>query len=654
MAHDAAAAEPSARPGPLSAVRRHPWRTLAALLLLAIVVLVLLWDWNWFRRPLERMVEARTGRAFDIQGDLDVDLGWVTTVRLDRLRFGNAAWSRQPWMAETDRAELDLAIRPLLTGRTVLPGLRLRRPRLLLEAHPSGTGGNWTFGKQEESRVEYRGLRIEHGQLRFLDGRQRTDIRVGLHTLPPTPGDAAPIAMAGGGRWRGNAFRMEGNAGSPLRLRDSARPYRIDVRAVAGATRAHARGTLLDPLRLRDFDLRLALAGRNLEDLYPLLGLSMPPTPPYSFDGRLTRDIDGALTTWRYHGFRGRVGDSDLSGNADVTTGGERPFLRADLRSRRLDFDDLAGFVGAAPREDETTNPQLAALAARQRQRDRLLPDTPYRLDKLRAMDADVRLQAQRIDAPKLPLQRMDAHLTLKAGLLRLDPLDFGVADGRIRSTVTLDARRSPIRTRADIEAQRLTLAKLLPNVKLASDAVGRVGGHVQLTGTGNSIAQMLGSSDGAVAIGMGRGQISNLLMEFAGIDLAEIAKFKLTRDRKVAVRCAFADFAVQDGVMTTRAFAFDTADTILIGSGTIDLADEELDLTIRPRPKDRSLLALRAPLYVKGRFKKPSVRPDYGRIGLRGAIALALGTITPPAALLATLELGPGKNADCGGRYAR
>ncbi|GHE31638.1 AsmA family protein [Vulcaniibacterium thermophilum] len=650
-------ADPTPARGPVTpaAMRRHPWRTLLALLALALVVLVLLWDWNWFRRPLERAVEARTGRTFDILGDLDVDLGWTTTtVRLDRIRFGNAGWSRQPLMAQAERVELDLAIRPLFARRVVIPELRLTRPQLLLEAHPSGKGGNWQFGEPGEAATEFRRLLVERGHLRYLSARDRTDVRIGVHSIAPAAGRDAAIALVGGGRFRGNAFRIEGRAAPPLQLRDTERPYRIDVRAVAGATRAHARGTLLDPVRLRDFDLRLALSGKNLEDLYPLLGLSMPPTPPYSVDGRLGRDIRGALTTWRYHDFTGRVGDSDLAGDVDVTTGGPRPFFKGDLHSRRLDFDDLAGFVGGAPRPEETTNPELAALAAQRRASPRLLPDTPYRLDKLRAMDADVRLRAQRIDAPKLPLERMDAHLTLKAGLLRLDPLDFGMADGRIRSTVTLDARRSPIRTHADIDATRLTLAKLLPNVKLASDAVGRVGGHVDLTGSGNSIAAMLGSSDGSVALGMGKGQISNLLMEFAGIDVAEIVKFKLTDDRKVPVRCAFADFEVRDGVMKTRALAFDTTDTIVVGSGTIDLGEERLDLTLRPRPKDRSLLALRTPLYVEGAFKQPRVRPDYGRLGLRGAIALALGTITPPAALLATLELGPGENADCGGRYAK
>ena len=41
-------------------------------------------------------------------------------------------------------------------------------------------------------------------------------------------------------------------------------------------------------------------------------------------------------------------------------------------------------------------------------------------------------------------------------------------------------------------------------------------------------------------------------------------------------------------------------------------------------------------------------------RVGLRAAIALTLGSIAPPAALLATLELGGGEDAQCGGKYAK
>jgi uncharacterized protein involved in outer membrane biogenesis len=265
-----------------------------------------------------------------------------------------------------------------------------------------------------------------------------------------------------------------------------------------------------------------------------------------------------------------------------------------------------------------------------------------------------VHYKAHRINAPKWPLDNMETQLRLENGLLRLEPLNFGVAGGQIRSIVRMDARESPIRTRARIDASGLNLRQLVPDVKLAQDAIGKIGGKVNLAGTGNSIALMLGSSDGDVAVGMGRGQISNLMMELAGIDIAEALKFLVRGDRKVPIRCAFGDFAVEDGVMKARSLAFDTTDTIILGEGTISLRDETLSLKLRPRPKDRSLISLRAPLWIDGTFKNPEFHPDYGRIGLRGALALALGNIAPPAALLATLELGPGKDSTCGGRYAK
>src|SRR5690606_39973589 len=78
------------------------------------------------------------------------------------------------------------------------------------------------------------------------------------------------------------------------------------------------------------------------------------------------------------------------------------------------------------------TGVQTCALpiSARRAASSRLLPDTPYDLAKLRAMDADVRWKAHRIQAPKLPLDDMDVHLLLEGGLLELQPLNFGVAGG--------------------------------------------------------------------------------------------------------------------------------------------------------------------------------------------------------------------------------
>lgn len=621
----------------------------------ALLILIALWDWNWFKGPLERAVQARTGRVLQI-GNLDVDLGRTSTLRADAITFANAPWSKQPRMASADRVEIDVRVWPLLRGSVQLPEVRLTRPDVLLQTAPrKGEPGNWDFlgDSKGGTAPQLKRLRIDDGRLQFLDALGRTDIRVDVRSGQPKQADAAPpLLVAGKGRWQGNPFTLSGGTESPLELTDSAHPFRIHLDGRAGATHAVAHGTLTNPFQLQIFDLQFALSGQDLADLYPLLGIAIPPSPPYALDGRLKRDHQ----VWRYESFTGKVGDSDLGGDVQFDVSGPRPRMTANLVSRRLDFDDLAGFVGAPPKTGggETANAEQKAAAARVAASPRVLPDTPYNLGKLRAMDADVRWKAQRINAPKLPLDDMDAHLLLDDGLLRLEPLNFGVAGGDIRSTIRMDARRPQIATAFKASVRGVQLGQLFPDAKLAEQAKGGISGEVDLSGNGNSIAAMLGSSSGNVALGMGRGHVGNLLMEVAGLDITESLKFLFTGDKQIPLRCAFADFGVRGGLMTSRALAVDTTDTIIIGEGTVSLRDEQLDLLLKPRPKDKSILVLRSPLRIGGTFKDPSFRPDFKALGVRGAVALALGSIAPPAALLATIELGPGKDADCGGQYAK
>jgi uncharacterized protein involved in outer membrane biogenesis len=146
----------------------------------------------------------------------------------------------------------------------------------------------------------------------------------------------------------------------------------------------------------------------------------------------------------------------------------------------------------------------------------------------------------------------------------------------------------------------------------------------------------------------MGTGRISNLLLEYAGIDIEESLKFLIGGDKTVPIRCAFGDFSVRQGVMTSNRLVFDTTDTVILGEGTISLRDERLDLRLKPMPKDHSLFSLRSPLILSGTFKDPSFRPDLKVVTLRGIAAAVLATLAPPAALIPLFETGPGKDANC------
>ena len=104
---------------------------------------------------------------------------------------------------------------------------------------------------------------------------------------------------------------------------------------------------------------------------------------------------------------------------------------------------------------------------------------------------------------------------------------------------------------------------------------------------------------------------------------------------------------------MTSKVIVLDTSDTVVNGSGQISLANETLDLTLKPEPKDKSILTLRSPLKIGGTFAVPSAGVDKAALVGRAGLAIALGAVNPFLALLATIETGPGQDADCTGALA-
>jgi len=604
-------------------------------------------------QSLRARVRGRLGGRDVAVQRVESDLSRKPRIVAEGVVVGNAPWGSRPAMADIGRVVIRVDVAGLLNGRLALPELVLARPDILLEKTPDGRA-NWTLGggKAQGAPPRIGVLRVEDGTLRYRDPQRDVDLRFRVATVEPRSPEAQPMmAVQGDGRYKGARFEARGRLGTVLSLHDVARPYPVDLRVRVGRTRAALQGTLTAPMELRGFNLAFELEGEDLSELYPFIPVPLPETPPYRLVGRL--DHEGAR--WTFTGFQGQVGDSDLAGDFAVDLGGPRPALRGDLVSRNLDFDDLAGLVGAAPDPAGTASPEQRRRAAEQARRDRALPDRPYELERLRAVDADVRFRGKRLISQGLPLENLTAHLLLEDGRLTLRPLDFGVAGGRILTSLTMDAGREPIAATAEIAVQNLDLQRLFPAFRPNQSSAGRIGGSARLAARGNSVAEMLGSANGDLALTMSGGQLSNLLLELADLDVAQSLLIWLTGDRSAPVRCLVADFHAEDGVLTARTFVLDTTVTTITGEGTIDFRDELLDLRLTPRAKGPSLLVLRGPILVTGRIRQPAVRPDVGRLTMRAGVAAVLGLVLgPPGALLPLVQLGLARDADCPQLVAR
>ncbi|WP_119458419.1 AsmA family protein [Rhodospirillaceae bacterium SYSU D60014] len=590
---------------------------------------------------------AAAGREVAIDGDVEIDWSLTPRIRINKLRVANTEWGRRPDMVSIDRAEVSIKLLDLLRGRVTLPEVRLIRPKVLLEKNADGTA-NWTFGENPaaataveatapDERQEFPvigKLVIDDGTLDYHDPTQEIEISSKVNTAVGTAGGAEQTTLRGNGRFAGEPFTLEVTAGALLALRETDKPYPVSVNAAVGQTKLTVDGTLQDPLKMSGPNLEMDLRGQDLADLFPLFGIPIPPTPVYALSGKLTHEGD----VWAFKGFSGTVGDSDLSGDFSLDVGGERPVARATLVSQKLDFDDLAGFIGAPP-DDK----------AEEEDDGRVLPDQPVNLERLRAMDMEVSFSGEEVLAPGLPLDDLQTKLNLEDGRLVLDPLSFGIASGTVDGRLILNGRQAVSSVRADLRISQLNLQEFFKESEFANDMGGTFGGHIDLTGEGNSFAEILGSSDGSLAIVMGGGKFSNLLLEVAGIDVAEALGFVLTEDQPVAARCVVADFHVRDGLMRTKTAVIDTTDTNITVEGAIDLGTEAMELGMEAHPKDPSLLSARSPVNITGTFASPEFGVDPGPLVARGAAAAALGVLlTPLAALLPMVELGLGEDSPC------
>jgi AsmA protein len=573
--------------------------------------------------------------------------------------FANPAWAREKQMVAADAVEITLDLPQLLLRNIVLPEVRLERPVVFLE---QGSGGrkNWLLDQNQQdegARIRIERLTLDHGRLGYDDAAQKTSIRselsTGLSSSNTQPAGAG-VAFTAQGQYKGMPLKAHGNGGPVLGLRDEDTPYPLKADLSVGHTGVKADGTITSLLKFSAMDMRLALRGASLAELYPLLGIAFPETRAYVTDGHIVHSGQ----TWHYEKFSGRIGDSDIAGVFQVDTGGKRPAMKADLVSKMLDLADLGPLIGArsdsvqgakpaAPPPSQAAAPITAQTRPAQA---RVLPDMPFKTERWDSVDAEVTLKAKTIRrAEELPLEDLVAHLSLRDSVLTLDPLDFGVAGGHLNAAISLDGRDSSIQAHARVRAQKIQIAKLFPTIELNKTSIGEVNGEFDLAGKGNSVGRMLASANGKVGLVVVGGEISKMMMEKVGLHLWEILELKVTGDKLVNLRCVVAEFDVKEGSMHAGALIFDTQVTTIVGTGSIDLDEETLDLTLNQKTKNTSPLALRSPIYIRGSFAQPDVRVDKARIAVRALGAIALGIVNPLLALVPLIDAGPGKDSDCG-----
>jgi uncharacterized protein involved in outer membrane biogenesis len=598
------------------------------LLLVIGLALFVAFGLDSLRGPIARAVTDSTGRELRIEGALRPT--WSRGrpgFRVEGVQFANPEWASEPLMVKAQAIEASVSLAPLLRGRLVLPEVHLTRPEVALEIDKEGRK-SWLLDRdpepKRESRVSIANLTLDDGTLRYADAGRDTKVVANLASK------GAGVTFAAKGRYNGLPAIVAGSGGPVLSLREDTEPYPLKADARIGATTISTDGTVVDLASLARIDMQIRLSGDSMDQLYKVVGVAFPSTKRWATAGRLIRQDDLV----RYEKFTGTVGGSDLAGTLEFDTRGERPFMRGDLVSKTLDLADLGTVIGTGRGSKQQAG---------------VLPDAPFDAKRWMSVDADVGLRTGTIKRPEqLPIENLSTRIRMKQALLTLEPLEFGIAGGKLAGTITLNGREPPIKADVKMQVKQLQLAKLMPTVEQNRLSVGAASGVIDLSGRGDTVAKMLGSASGKLGVYVENGQVSRAMMELAALDLWHYSLTKLKGDEPVPIRCVIADFSVKDGVAESNALVFDTSVVNVQGAGTVNLKDEGMSLVFEPKAKHGSLASLRSPLQVSGSFSDPKVSPDMGRITAKGAGALALGILNPLLAVLPLMNTGDGKDSNC------
>ena len=647
---------------------------IVVLLVVVLVVIISTFDWNRLKPTINAKVSEVLHRPFAINGNLavrwlreDGQGGWRAWVPwphviAEDLTLGNPDWSKNPEMASLKQVELRLSPLALLSQTVAIPRIDLKEPKAKLERLADGRA-NWTFtfdaadpdAEPSNWKVDIGAIGFDKGQVSLNDQTLKTRLDVLIDSLGKlipfseivgekeakktqdkgaVPQDYA-FALKVNGEYHGQKLHGTGKIGGLLALRDTNQPFPLQAQVSIADTKVALAGTLTDPLDLGALDLRLKLSGSSLSNLYPLTGVTLPDSPPYSTDGHLTaklREATGA--TFTYDNFNGKIGSSDIHGDLSFVASKPRPKLTGKLVSNQLLMVDLAPLIGA-----DSNDKQKARGGESKQPADKVLPVEEFRTERWRDMDADVEFTGKRIvQSADLPFTDLYTHVLLTDGELKLEPLRFGVAGGKLDAQINLNGRDTPLQGRAKLTARNFKLKQLFPTFEPMKTSFGELNGDASISGTGNSVARLLGTANGNLKMLINDGAISRSLMEIAGLNVGNYVVGKIFGDKDVKINCAAADFGIKDGLATSRLFVFDIQNAIIYIDGTANFATERLDLKITPESKGFRVFSLRSPLYVRGTFAHPDAGVEAVPLLLRGAGMVALGVIAGPAAGLLAL----------------
>ena len=398
-------------------------------------------------------------------------------------------------------------------------------------------------------------------------------------------------------------------------------PIAFQFLALSGDASISVQGTSAD-LRGTGVDATVSAKAPDLARVGALAGSAVPPLRDLALDARIAAAPNGLVV----RGMRLTSQQGDLGG--DLALGlAPRPFARGSLVSQRLDIDAWMPrpVPAAAPAPAPAPAPPPATPPPARP--DRVIPDVKLPFAALRQADLDLHAAIGEAVWRGAAYHAVDGRILLQDGRLRLDPLSMQGPGGALHGQLLADAAAQTASVTA--QGQGLAAGPVLAILGAPDTTKGTLDLDLQLQGRGDTLRAQAASLDGHLGLAMVDGEVDNRWLESLFADALRAANLPVEAGGTSRVRCLALRADASAGQVQLRALALDTSRLKLDGEGGLNLANETVDLHLRPQLRLGTALSI--PVRLTGPLRAPKVALDPGAIA-PGRVGVTIGGGPAPA----------------------
>ena len=579
---------------------------------LALSLLVFLAVGALFLIPTDRIArlatdrfENITGRQLVIEGDLRPTLWPTLGVRTGRVAITNADWSDEPQMIEAQELEIGIDMEALWGGEVKVTGLRAVRPRIVLERAADGRE-NWVFGGQnggsaapgmagEGTPFTLDLAEIDQGSVMFVDHAVGQNYAIDDITAKVrVPSFTGPATVDLAARMNGQPFSLDAKIDEFAGFLEG-RAIGIDLTVTTGAASVAFQGRAGHTPLSAQGNLRADLA--DMAAFSTLAGIARPDLP----QGFGARSVvaSGALTVTAKQTVHLRDGALTLDGNAlrvdaDVSLGGARPMISAQVLAGTLDLKAVSGGQGGGASGGAQAEGQ---------------PREVIDVSGLAAVDATVALVAESVDLGMVRFGTTRAKLTLDRGRAVFDLRQIEAYDGTISGQFVVNGRGG-LSVGGDLALSALSMEPLLKDVGGYDRLIGRGDLAIKFLAVGNSVDQLMRSLSGSGRLALGKGEIRGL--DIAGM-LRSLDPGYVGEGQKTIFDALSASFTIEDGILSNNDLMLSAPLLQSTGGGRVDIGERRIDYRLRPTALAAAdgTGGVMVPLLITGTWADPKFRLD-------------------------------------------